>query len=363
LPAPYDADDPARRQREAQALEEQPVAVALRDVLGLDDHVAEPLAGRDVDLDAVEADVLLLGEEALVRCEPRLRLRVPRARAHPYPLELAGERAPPRRGLLLLDREPRLLLLQPRRVVALERDALAAVELEDPAGDVVEEVAVVRDRDDGALVLGQEALEPRDRLGVEVVGRLVEEQQVRSGQEEPAERDAPPLSAGEGRHVAVAVRHAERVHRPVERRLEGPGVVSVDLLLHRRLLGEERVEVGVRLAEPGRDRVEAVEQVAERPDAVLDVAADVLGRIELRLLLEQPDRRGRRELRPTARRLVAAGHDPEERRLAGAVRSEDADLRPGQEREGDVVEHLSLRAVELLDPDHREDVVAHRRRR
>ena len=54
----------------------------------------------------------------------------------------------------------------------------AAIELEDPAGDVVEEVAIVRDGDDGAGVVLEEPLEPGDRLGVEMVGRLVEQQQV-----------------------------------------------------------------------------------------------------------------------------------------------------------------------------------------
>ena len=84
--------------------------------------------------------------------QPRLRLRVARLRARAHPLELAGERAAPGRLLLLLDGEPRLLLLEPGGVVALERQPLAAVELEDPAGDVVEEVAIVGDGDDGALV-------------------------------------------------------------------------------------------------------------------------------------------------------------------------------------------------------------------
>ncbi len=56
--------------------------------------------------------------------------------------------------------------------------ALAAVELEDPAGDVVEEVAIVGDGHDGALVVLEEPLEPGDRLGVEVVRRLVEEKQI-----------------------------------------------------------------------------------------------------------------------------------------------------------------------------------------
>ena len=150
LPAPFgadDADDAARRQRERQVLDEQPVAVALGDVAASTTTSPEPRAGRDVDLDPVELDVRLLGEELLVGREPGLRLRVAGPRRHPHPLQLAGQRPPARRLLLLLDRQPRLLLLEPRGVVALEGDAVAAVELEDPAGDVVEEVAVVGDRE------------------------------------------------------------------------------------------------------------------------------------------------------------------------------------------------------------------------
>ena len=148
----------------------------------------------------------------------------------------------------------------------------------------------------GALVVLEEPLQPGDRLGVEVVRRLVEQEQVGRGEEQPAERDAAALAAREGRDVAVALGQAQRVHGAVERGVEAPGVVAVDLLLHRRLLGEERVEVGVGLGEGGRDGVEAVEQVAQRADAVLDVAAHVLGRVELGLLLEEADGRARVQL-------------------------------------------------------------------
>ena len=102
---------------------------------------------------------------------------------------------------------------------------------------------------DGALVLGEEALEPGDGLGVEVVRRLVEQQQVGRGEQQPAERHAPALAARERVDVAVAVGQPQRVHRAVERLVEAPRVVAVDLLLHRRLLREQRVEVGVRLGE------------------------------------------------------------------------------------------------------------------
>ena len=254
----------------------------------------------------VDALRLVLGEQLLVGREARLRLRVPRGGAHAHPLELALQRAAARGVLLLLDPEPRLLLLEPGRVVPLERDALAAVELEDPAGDVVEEVPIVRDGDDGALVRLEEPLEPRDGLGVEVVRRLVEEEQVGRREQQAAERHAAALAAGEGRHVAVAVREPERVHRAVERLVEAPRVRAVDLLLHRRLLGEQRVEVGIGLGEGRRDRVEAVEQVAQLADAVLDVGAHVLRRVELRLLREEADRRLRVELRDAGGRLLRA---------------------------------------------------------
>ena len=148
-------------------------------MLGTDHDVAQPRSGGDVDLDGADPVRLILRKELLVRGEPRLRLRVARGRAHPHPLELALERAAPRGVLLLLDAEAGLLLLEPGGVVALEGDAPAAVELEDPAGDVVEEVPVVGHRDDGALVRLEMPLEPRDGFGVEVVRRLVEEQQVR----------------------------------------------------------------------------------------------------------------------------------------------------------------------------------------
>ena len=74
---------------------------------------------------------------------------------------------------------------------------MAAVELEDPAGDVVEEVAIVRHRDDGARIALEEALEPRDRFGVEMVGGLVEQQHVGLREQQPAQRHAAALAAGE----------------------------------------------------------------------------------------------------------------------------------------------------------------------
>ncbi len=153
--------------------------------------------------------------------------------AHPHPFELAGERALAGVRLLLLAGQPLELLLEPARVVAAERDAAAAVELEDPLRDVVQEVAVVGDGDDRARVLVEEPLQPLDRLGVEVVGRLVEQEQVGVLEQEPGEGDAAALAAGQRRDIRVVRRAAQGLHRDLDVAFHVPGVGGVDPVLER----------------------------------------------------------------------------------------------------------------------------------
>ena len=119
------------------------------------------------------------------------------------------------------------------------------------------------DRDDGAGVLVQEPLEPLDRLGVEVVGRLVEQQQVGVLEQQPGERHAPLLAAGQGRDVGVVGRAAERVHRDLDVALEVPGVGGVDPVLERALLGADRLVVGVRVGPLGHDGVVLVDEALD----------------------------------------------------------------------------------------------------
>src|SRR5262249_7897545 len=70
----------------------EPAVVPRREPVGSGPGTAGPGTGRDVDLAPWALHAPLLGEQALVRREPRLRLRMPRARAHAHPLELARER-------------------------------------------------------------------------------------------------------------------------------------------------------------------------------------------------------------------------------------------------------------------------------
>ena len=74
----------------------------------------------------------------------------------------------------------------------------------------------MRHQDDGGVEARQVALEPLQRLDVEVVRGLVEQQQVRVARERPGERGARELAAREGRQppVELFVGEAQPVHGP-----------------------------------------------------------------------------------------------------------------------------------------------------
>ena len=210
-------------------------------------------------------------------------------------------------------------------------------------------------RDHRPRVLVQRALEPRDGLGVEMVGRLVEQQQVGPREQQAAQGDAASLTAGENRHVGVPRRQTQRVHRDLEGPLEVPGPGRVDLRLEVRLLGEQRVDVGIGLAESRADLVEPVHQGLDLTDTLGHVARDVLGRVELGLLGEVPDAEPGGQAGFTGEAVVLARHDPQQRRLARSVGTDDADLRPRVEGQVDSLEDLAVRRVEAPEIAHGED--------
>ena len=116
---------------------------------------------------------------------------------------------------------------------------MATIELEDPAGDVVEEVAIVGDRDHGARKAFEELLEPLDRQCVEVIRRLVEEQHVGLRQQQTAERDAAALATRELRDVRIPRRQTQRIGCDFELAFDLPPTRRIDLRLQLALLFEQ----------------------------------------------------------------------------------------------------------------------------
>ena len=144
-------------------------------MLCLDHQIAEPWPWGQHDLGCLWGFFPALGDQGLICRKTGLALGLPRTRALPYPFELTFEGLPARRLQPAFLLETLLLLLQPARIIALVGDTPAAIEFEDPAGDLVKEIAVVGDGHNRSRVILEKALQPSDRLGVEMIGRLVEQ--------------------------------------------------------------------------------------------------------------------------------------------------------------------------------------------
>src|SRR5262249_50831873 len=110
------------------------------------------------------------------------------------------------------------------------------------------------------------------------------------------------------------------------------------------------------LAELGPQFLAALQQGADGGDRLLQVAADVGGFVEPRLLGHEADRDARGGPDSAEIVLVVAGHGAQQGALAGAVARDDADLGAGEEGEGDVLEDFAL-VVRLAEPLEGQDVL------
>ena len=139
------------------------------------------------------------------------------------------------------------------------------------------------DDQDRAGVSAQMALQPVDRLGVEMVGRLVEQQQFGLLEQQPAQRDAAALAARQRVDVGFVGGAAERVHRLLDLAVEIPQALGLDLVLQAGHL------VGGLVGIVQRQLVVAMEQRLLLLDAEHDVAAHAEVGVEMGLLRQLAD--------------------------------------------------------------------------
>ena len=352
-----DADDRAGRHDQAEVVDQQAVTEGLADVLEFHDRGAEALAGRNEDLVGFIATLVVDRLQLLDPGQARLALAATALGIAARPFELALDRLLARLLARFFLLEALVLLLEPRGVVALPRNAAAAIEFEDPLGGVVEEVAVMGDRDHGAREVGKEVLEPFNRFGVEMVGRFVEQQHVGFRQQQAAQRDAALLATGELADIGFPRRQAQRVGGDLELALERMRVGHREQVFEALLLGGELVEIGAFLGVGRIDLVEALLRIDDLGHAFFDHFAHGLVGVELRLLFEEADLGARVGSRLALEVGIGAGHDPKHGRFAGAIEAEQADLGAREERKRDVLDDLALRRNDLADADHRVDVL------
>ena len=309
--------------------------------------------------------------------DPPLRVagpdRVAAVVDHARPLLVAPDRLLEAGDLLLLGRECGGLLLELKlargvvgRIVPGPHPDRAAVQLGDGRHGLVEQVAVVRDHDDGAGELADQLLKSVSAYRVEVRLGLVEEEQVGLLRQTGGERHELALAAGELRMRALrlAIGESERLQVAAHRTVEGVPAelvvlldepfLAVDRALHDRHVGDrlgasDPCDAGLELAFDPRD---------VRPGAAADldrrarIGADELGQIGGDEAA--PSHRGRRV------GFVEAREDAKKRALARAVLADHADARALAHLDVEAPQHgataVRLDGVAEADEPHRGSV-------
>ncbi len=255
----------------------------------------------------------------------------------------------------LQQRAAGLALDQEVVVVAGIDDETLGREVGDRRDHPIQEVTVVRDDDHGAVVAGEEVLQPRQGGEVEVVGRLVEQQQRGRQQQQPGERRPHPPASGEfaerlGHLVGTEAQAAQdrarlRLEPVAAQRLEAVLQLAVPLgqRLARRRLQRARHVLHLTLERP--HRLETAQRLGQHR----------AGHLAGGLLRQVADGHAARPAHLSGVGLLHPRQDPAEGRLAGAVGADQADALALGDPPGDVAEEeLAAEALrDVFELDHR----------
>ena len=329
-------------QREAHALVHEVVAIGLCHVVDLHDHIARARRLREAEVHLLRG--LRQHDELFFDLLELLHALLDLAGLGGFVAEALDE------GLDVGDvallggalrtqlLEVVLALLQIARVVTGIGHEALVLERRDVAHASVHERAVVADQQHGPVVGGQEGLEPLDALKVEVVGGLVEQQEVGMAQQQLRERDAHLPAAREllGRLVEVLDGKAEAAEDLTGACLKLVAAKALEAVLRGAVALEQAVEVNV---------VSGIGNlVLHLGDALLELAdlgggIDHLGQgrllaRELGLLLQVSNGRVAGEAYRARVGALLPHENLEQRRLASAVGTHEAPPLAGIELQG-----------------------------
>ena len=243
----------------------------------------------------------------------------------------------------LLDQQPFGLLLAVGGVIAGVAFHGAAEEFQRARGHLVEKAAVVADQDQGRRAFQEEILQPLGGLDVEVVGGLVEEHEVRLGQQERGQHEAVLLAAAEGldRLAEVLLAEAQPLEDAGDFVFQVVGVAALDLVLKVIVaVGQAFVlgRIGF-LGDGGRDAERLLLQGDEAGQGRLGLVPEGAAALPAGLLFEVARMHGGVQPDRAAVGLFPAGEDPEQGGFAAAVGPGQGDPLAGADLEGHAVQY------------------------
>ena len=191
-----------------------------------------------------------------------------------------------------------------------------------------------------------------------MVGGLVQQQHVGTRQKQAAQGHAALFATREVPDLGIPRRQTQGIGRNFHLR-GGVGAGRRDDGFQTRLLSRQGIKVGIGLGVGGVHGVKLGLRLHHFAHALFDGLSHGGFGIELRLLRQITDLEIVLPGDFAVDVLVDAGHDLQKGRFARAVKAQNADLGPREERQRDVFENLSLGRNHLAHAIHGHDVLSH----
>ena len=263
----------------------------------------------------------------------------------------------------LLQRERLRVLPLEGRVVAAVGSQRVAVDVDDSRHDGVEKIAVVGDQQQRARIALEPVLEPEHGVEVEVIGRLVEQQQIGARHQRLRQIQPHAPAAGKARHGVVVARGGKAQSRQQRAGARAGTVAACDFETVMQF--RQPLAAGVRVGRMIRCGERDVALDRAQLDVAVEHVLDGRQRGRRRLLRHVRHHPGRRHRGITSVGDKFAAQQREQAGLAAAVGADHADLLPGMHRQRRAFEQPSraTRQGQIRDAYHRCEIEAYRGRR
>ena len=253
----------------------------------------------------------------------------------------------------------RVALVDVLAVVADVIGQLAQVEISDARDDRVEKVTVVRDEDHRVRIGTEILLEPVACFEIEVIRRLVEEQQVGAAEQQLGQRDAHLPSAGErlARTIGVVRTEAEAAQDRSDAEVHVVAIRQAEAILQLRIARQHRLMLGLRhggVAKAMLDVVHLRLDIEQRLKGAAGFLEDGAPRVRQSVLRQIPNGQVGRPDNGAGVRFIEPGQHLEEGGLAGAIRPAETHTIAVTDLPGDMLEQgaVTERFRQVGELDH-----------
>jgi len=179
------------------------IAKAFADIIKLNDLVAKAFARGYINFIGFVAGLELLRIQLVKASQSRFAFGLAALGILTHPFQFLLESLLSSGLLLRFGFQTADFAIEPSGIVAFIGNTVTAIQLENPAGDIVEEVAIVSYCNHGAGKFFEEFFQPEYRVCIQVVGGLVEQQHIGLRQQQSAQRNTATFTTGQGGDIRI----------------------------------------------------------------------------------------------------------------------------------------------------------------